>query len=383
VHNHDHNHGHSHDHGRNGESSHNHSHGGGNNGGHSHNEAAHNPDEIIFTRAQAEAAGLKIETIVPRPFSSVIKTGGQIQAAQGDEAAIAATANGIISFVNPSIAEGVYVAAGEAILTISAANLPDGDPALKARLAYETALAEMTRAEGLAGSQIISVKEYEQIRLRYETARTAYEAQADRATAAGITVVAPKGGYMANISAANGEYVQVGRTIATVSQNRRLQLRAEVPERYFGELKNISGANFKTASGNRLYKLSEMGGRLVSFGRTATGGEACFIPIVFEFDRQEDILPGSFVEAYLMSATQENAITVPAPAVTEEQGLHFVYIQVDDEGYRKQEVKLGPDNGERALALTGVKPGDRVVVSAAYQVKLAATASIVPEGHTH
>ena len=374
-HSHDHDHGHGHSH------SHDHDH------DHSHDndleDSNHDPDEIIFTRAQAEAAGLQVETIVPGLFTSVIKTGGQIQAARGDEATIAATASGIVSFANPSIAEGLYVAPGETILTISAGNLPDGDPAIKAKITYETALSEMARADELVRNRIISVKEHEQIRLRYETARTVYEAQRADVTSSGIRISSPKGGYIGKLAAGHGEYVAVGQTIATVSQNRRLQLRAEVSERYFGVLKNIGSANFKTAYDNRLHKLSDMGGRIISFGKTAPGGESCFIPMVFEFDGRDDIIPGTFVEAYLLSVPQDNVITVPLSAVTEEQGLQFVYIRVDDEGYRKKEIKLGYDNGERASVLSGLNPGETVVVDGVYQVKLAAIASIVPEGHAH
>ncbi|MDD3909208.1 MAG: efflux transporter periplasmic adaptor subunit, partial [Proteiniphilum sp.] len=49
----------------------------------------------------------------------------------------------------------------------------------------------------------------------------------------------------------------------------------------------------------------------------------------------------------------------------------------------KQEVKLGQSNGDRIRVLSGLRPGDRVVIRGVYQVKLAATSSVLPEGHTH
>jgi hypothetical protein len=104
--------------------------------------------------------------------------------------------------------------------------------------------------------------------------------------------------------------------------------------------------------------------------------------VTFEFDNTGEILPGSFTEAYLLSATEVDAITVPIQALAEEQGLHYIYIQLDDEGYKKQEVLAGEDDGERVKILSGVRAGDKVVTKGVYQVKLAATSSIVPEGHT-
>ncbi|MDR2498406.1 MAG: efflux RND transporter periplasmic adaptor subunit [Tannerellaceae bacterium] len=344
----------------------------------------HPADEIIFTHEQAEATGLQIEIVEARTFAAVIKASGQIQASQADEATVAATANGIVSFAKASIAEGMYVRRGESIVTISAGNLPDGDPAAKAKISYEISQKEMARADDLFRDQLISANEYDQVRLRYETARTAYEAQSANVTAKGISVNAPMNGYIRNLSVAQGEYISVGQRIASVVQNRRLQLRVEVSDNHYRELKNIRSANFKTAYDDRLYKLSELNGRLLSFGKASAGRESAFIPVIFEFDYPAgDILPGTFAEVYLLSAPQENVVTAPISAIIEEQSLFFVYVQADDEGYIRREVNLGPNDGERAVALSGLSAGDRLVAKGAYQLKLAAVSSIVPEGHTH
>ena len=43
---------------------------------------------------------------------------------------------------------------------------------------------------------------------------------------------------------------------------------------------------------------------------------------------------------------------MPRTALTEEQGIFFVYLQLDEEGYKKQEVNLGADNGKSVQILT-------------------------------
>lgn len=362
------------------EADHNHS----DDDGHNHGEKsdAGHSDEILFTKEQAKAVGLTTETITPATFQQVIKTSGQIQAAQGDEAVIVATSNGIVSFTNPSISDGTPIGAGQSIVTISARKLLEGDPAVKAKIAYETAQKELQRADGLIKDQIISAKEYEQIKLRYETARTTYEAQASNITASGVSVTSPISGYIKNRMVGQGEYVSVGQPIATVSQNRRLQLRAEVSENYYKTLRSISGANFKPAYDNTVYKLSDLNGRLLSFGK-ASDQQSFYIPVTFEFDNVGDIIPGAFTEVFLLANPQENVISIPVISVTEEQGLHFVYLQLDEEGYKKQEVTLGQNNGERVQILFGLNTGDKVVTKGVYQVKLAAISSVMPEGHSH
>jgi RND family efflux transporter MFP subunit len=349
---------------------------------HDHGEEGESTDEIAFSQEQAKSVGLMTEAVSPGTFQQAIKTSGRIQASQGNEVAIVATSNGIVSFTNPSIADGAAVNAGQPVVTISAKKLPEGDPAMKAKIAYETALKEYQRAEGLVEDRIISAKEFEQAKLQYETAKTTYEAQASDITPSGVSVASPISGYIKNRWVTQGEYVSVGQPIVTVSQNRRLQLRAEVSENNFKALKYINSANFRPAYDERVYKLSDLNGRLLSYGKSS-GEQDFYIPVTFEFDNTGDIIPGAFTEVYLLSGTQEDVISVPVASITEEQGLYFVYLQLDEEGYKKQEVTLGWNNGERVQVLSGLEEGDQVVVKGVYQVKLAATSSVMPEGHSH
>jgi len=379
-----HDHDHDHDHVNDGDHSAHEGHGHSKEDRHNHgiDDSASHTDEILFTAEQARLIGLTTESVRPGNFQQVTKTNGQIQASQGDEAVIVATSNGIVSFSNPSIAEGAAIGAGQPIVTISAKKLLEGDPSVKARIEFETAQKEYQRVQELVKDQIISVREFEQTKLRYETARTAYEAQASNITASGVNVTSPISGYIKSRMVAQGEYVSVGQAIATVSQNKRLQLRAEVSENQYKTLKNVNSANFKPAYDEVVYKLSDLNGRLLSFGKAA-GDQSFYIPVTFEFDNVGDIIPGSFTEVYLLSGQQENIISVPVSSITEEQGLNFVYLQLDEEGYKKQEVTLGQNNGERVEILSGLKNGDRVVTKGTYQVKLATTSSVMPEGHTH
>lgn len=338
--------------------------------------------EISFTKKQAVDAGLKIEEVAEIPFRNVIRTSGQIQGPQGAEQTVVATASGVVSFVNGSIAEGTAVKAGEAIVTISSSQLQDGNPAVKAKIAFETAAKEYNRAKELAKDQIISAKEFEQVRSRYETAKTVYEAQAGRMTESGVRVVAPMSGYIKNRLVAEGAYVNVGEPIVTIAQNRRLQLRAEVAEVQFKHLKNVSGANFRTPYDGITYKLSDLNGRLLSYGKNSSNS-SFYIPVTFEFDNVGDLIPGTFAEIFLLTTPKTDVLSVPLSALTEEQGVYYVYVQEGAEAFRKQEVKTGENNGVRVEIKGGLSVGDKVVVSGAYQVKLASASSQVPDGHNH
>lgn len=387
-HNHNHEHGHEHNH----EDSHTHDHEHGADCTHDHNheaetnnhdDANHSDDEIIFTEHQAKDAGLIFDTITAAPFRKSIKVSGQIIAAQGDERTISATASGIINYVNSSITDGSAVNAGQALFTISTKGISDGDLAATAKIAFENAKKEFERAEVLIKNHIISQKEYDSIKAAYEKAKADLNSVGGRTAISGATITSPISGFLISQLVDHGQYVTVGQPIATISQNRRLQLRADVPERYFGQLQNINSANFILPyDENTTHSLDELNGRLLSFGR-ATSDNSYFLPAIFEFNNPGNIIPGSFAEIYLLGATQNDALSVPEESITEEQGLFFVYIRIDKECYMKREVKLGQSNGKRVEILAGLHPGDVVVAKGSTHLKLAANTGQIPEGHSH
>ncbi len=348
---------------------------------HSGDEHEKHAGEIHFTHEQAEAAHLELETVKPAPFRFVLRASGQIQALQGDEQTIVATSNGVLSFASSSIIEGTAVRKGETFASISAGNLQDGDPVHKLKLAFETAERDFRRAERLVADKIISDKEFNQTRMQYETAKAAYEGQAGNYTGKGTNVTIPLSGYIKSRLVAQGEYVSVGQTIAVVTQNRRLQLRADVSESNYRHLRDIQSANFRTAYDDSVHSLDNLNGRLISYGKTATGGSS-YIPVTFEFDNVGDFLPGAFADVYLLSAPKENVLSIPVSSLTEEQGLKFVYLHITDDIYKKQEVTLGLNDGIRVEVLHGLKAGDKVVTRGAYQVKLASASTAIP-AHSH
>lgn len=381
-HNHDHEHGtecseHNHEGHDHGSEGHNHE---GEDHDHEHEAEATHSDEIIFPQAKAEAAGVTVETIQPKTFHQIIKTSGQVLAAQGDETVVVATVSGVVSFKSP-VTDGMTIRQGAQLLVLSSKDMIDGNPVQRAKVAYEIAKKEYERAQGLLESKIVSEKDFNQIKQSYENARISYEAVAKNQTAGGQIITSPMSGFIKSCLVSEGDYVQVGQPLVSITQNRRLFLRADVSEKYYGYLKNITTANFKTPYDDKVYELPELKGRLLSFGK-ASGAASFFVPVTFEFDNRGDVIPGSYVEVYLLSSPMNNVLALPHAALTEEQGLFFVYIQVDEEGYKKQEVTLGADSGKEVQILTGLNPGDRVVTKGAYQVKLASASNAIP-AHSH
>lgn len=346
---------------------------------HAEEKTAHS-DEIVLTPEKAKAAGVEAEVIHPGAFREVIQAGGQILSAQGQEATVVAASSGVVSF-SRKIAEGIEVGQGSELLSVSAEHIQEGDPVRKAKVAYEKAKEEYERAEKLVGSQIVSQKEFAALREAYQNARLAYEALLPSKSGKGVAVKAPIGGFVKNCLVKEGDYVTIGQPLMTVTQMRRLVLKADVSERYYAQLPRIVSANFKTPYNNKVYSLENLGGKVLSFGKSS-GDTSYYVPVTFEFDNRGDMVPGAFVEVFLLSGERQGVISLPESALTEEQGLYFVYLKLDDECYKKQEVQLGTSNGERVEILSGLKDGDTVVTRGAIHVKLAAASNAIP-AHSH
>ena len=350
---------------------------------HDHDHDGDHDGEIIISLDQAQQIGLETEVVQPGTFTSVIKVAGNIQSSPGDEQMVVASTSGLLQLSNPSLSVGSAINKGQSIARIQPSNFQEGDPTKRAKNEYLAAKAELERAESLIKGQIISQKEYESIQLRYQNAKNIYDTQVGQTSSGGgVGVTSPLTGFLKQQLVSHGEYVNMGQPIALIAQNKSLQLRAEVPEKYFHSLNTIQTANFKTSYNDEVFQLANLDGRVLSFGRSTSGGNP-YIPITFQFNNVGAVIPGSFAEVYLLTSPLEDVITIPVSALTEQQGLYYVYLQEGEEVYKRHEVTIGHNDGERVLIKNGLTAGDQIVTKGVYQVKIAALDGMVPEGHTH
>ena len=337
--------------------------------------------EIGFSDELAEAVDLQTMRLEPADFTQVIKTSGRILAAQGEETAVVATVPGVITLGSLPFIDGQAVRKGQSILSIASGGLPDGNVAARTLYTYETAKKEYKRMQQLVGDRIVSAKEFEQARLAYENAKMAWDAIAGKETAAGVAVVSPIGGFLKNLKVSEGDYVTPGQPLAVIAQNSRLRLQADLSEKYFEYLPAIRSAHFITPYDNRVYKLDELQGRIITYGKS-TDTESFYIPVTFEFDNRGSVIPGSYVEIYLLTAVIPNTLAVPVSALIEEQGVYSVFVKIEPEVYRKAPVVTGANNGAEVQILRGLSAGEEVVTQGAYQIRLASASNAIPE-HNH
>jgi membrane fusion protein, heavy metal efflux system len=341
-------------------------------------------EEVTYLKEQAWKTDFANVQVKTQSFTEIIKTTGQIVSAPGDEVTITAKASGNISFSGGKLA-GSGVNAGENLFILTAGGIADNNFETRfqeARNNYNKSKADFERAEKLIKDKIISQKDFEERRTRFENDKALYNTLSKNYSLGGQKLNSPIKGFIKNILVAEGQFVNTGQAIATISQNKKLVLKAEVFQKDFPKLAGIVSANFKTSYDNRLYNLDSLSGRLISYGKNT--GESFFLPVNFEFDNKGGAVPGSFVEVYLRTKVANDALVIPASALLEEQGNLYVYVQTAGESFQKRPLKIGATDGQNVQVLSGISEGERVVSKGAYQIKLTTMSGTLPaHGHEH
>lgn len=181
----------------------------------------------------------------------------------------------------------------------------------------------------------------------------------------------------------DGQFVEEGSPLVEISSNRRLMVRADVSQQFLPKLSQIQSANFKTPYLETVQSIDDYNGKMLSYGKMIEEGSG-FIPVWFELDNLGELIPGSFIELFLLTNKIENALVIPKTGLMEDYGSYYVYVQTGGESFEKRILKLGIDDGTNVQVLAGISEGERVVKTGAYQVKMASMSSAIPaHGHEH
>lgn len=342
-------------------------------GEHEHEEAG----LIELSEEQGALLGIGVEVAEAGPFHEVEKVGGEIEASPTSQYTVSARSAGIVT-LEPGIGAGASVGKGQTIASISARGMAGGDANEQAQVAYLAAEKEVDRLRPLAAEGIVTRRDLNAAEQRLAQAKAA----TGSGTGGGSRATAPVGGTITTLDVASGSYVEAGAPIATISANGTLRLRADLPEGRVSVLPNITGARFQTAYSDTVVDIAALGGRRVATAvPTAQQGT---IPVWFDFTPQAGTtLSGVYCRVWLVGAERDSVITVPAEAIAEQQGKYFVYTKLKPGHYMKRPVELGASDGRRVELRSGVGAGDSIVTRGAQFVRLAESATVAPEGHSH
>ncbi len=350
---------------------------------HHHGSSASNL--VKYTKEQAWSGDFNLVEVQVDSFSRVITASGEFLAMPGEKQSVVANSQGIVLFETRNLVQGQFVNKNDVLFTISSEGLAENNIMVRyneARINFEQSKGNFNRHDELYKERIISEKQFLESKSEYITDSINFYSLKRSAGSDGMKVLAPRSGYIHELNVSEGQFVESGNLMATISANKVILLKADLPQQYFNELGKIITTNFRPAYTTRVYTLEELSGKLIARGASVAENNH-YMPIYFEVNNDGTILEGAFSEFYLKTIPEPGHIVLPVNSLIEELGNYYVYVQVTGEEYQKRSIKLLANDGIKVSVASGLEVGERVVSEGAMLLKMASSSSMPVHSHSH
>jgi multidrug efflux system membrane fusion protein len=242
---------------------------------------------------------------------------------------------------------------------------------------YNTLVSQNSIAKQTRDTQISLVAQY-------EATTKADQAQIDaqRLNLTYCRIVSPVTGRVGLRQVDAGNYVQTSDAngIVVVTQLQPISVIFTLPEDNLPEvMKRVrAGAVLPVTAYDRTGSTELAQGKLDTVDNqidTTTGT----VKLRAIFDNEQEVLfPNQFVNVKLLVNTLHDADIVPSAAIQRGAPGTFVYVVKPENTVGVQKVKLGPSDGQRIAVLSGLEPGENVVIDGTDRLRDGAKVTIAP-----
>ena len=267
------------------------------------------------------------------------------------------------------VRSGARVAAGEALVQIdpakqqaAVASQQDTSAAQAAALAY--ARQQYDRVKGLHDAGISSPQDLDQARTALAAAEAnlkAIEAQVreQQAELRYYRVRAPAAGVVGDVPVRVGDRVTVSTLLTTVESPGIMEAYVSVPVERAGQLRPGLPVRIVDSAGTVVAESR------VTFVSPQVDDQTQTVLVKAGIEDKGALRPAQFVRARVVWGTREGPV-VPVLAVSRVGGQYFAFVAEEEKGAlvaRQRPVQVGEIVGNDYVVLSGIRPGDRVIVS--------------------
>ena len=232
--------------------------------------------------------------------------------------------------------------------------------------------ANYRRATQLAGQQMVSANDVDQLRYDLENARAAYRLARLELSYGAVT--APISGVVAARNIKPGNLVQINTPIFTIVDNSRLEATLNAPEREIEVLK--AGQAVQLAVDALPGKTFE--GRIDRVSPVVDSGSGTF-RVVCAFDGGGELQPGMFGRIRINYDQRADALAIPRTALLDDGSAPAVFTVRGGKAVRT-ELKLGYIDGEWVEVRDGLREGDPVVVAGKAALREGSAVQVIGAG---
>lgn len=309
--------------------------------------------------------GLATQVVRAAPMERGLRLFGTVIPSSSGRASISSLAAGRIGTVHVRVGE--QVRKGQVLASIVAGTDAASGLDLQAqRNAVEAEyLAAKTDLERLrAISDIASKKDITEAEARFAQAEQNKQLFAGQGRSYALT--SPIDGVVGSFVLSPGSPVQAAEALFTVTDLRTVYVEAQVFDR---DAAFVTGqASYTAECTTDEHRVTNV--RLISSAQEIDPTNQSQ-RVLFEMDNAGgEFKIGEFVTVVASAPTGATGITVPSSAIVELDGRAAVFIKDAAERYSLSYVSVGEEGGRSIPVLRGAEEGERVVVSAAYQLKM-------------
>lgn len=330
---------------------------------------------VTVSSADVKQAGLRIETVQLTAVNAPLALTGSVSANQDRIAKVIPRLPGRLIAVPAAL--GADVKAGQVLAVVESFELGEARSSLaQARSEAAVADAALARAEKLAAEDIVPRKDYLRAKADAERAQAALRAAADKLRMLGVPTNAPDARADAVYpltSPLSGTVIEKQAVVGTLADKDPLftvadlsavWMVADVFERDLARLTKGAVVEVSVTA----YAGERFQGRLIYLSDTVDAVTHTVKAHIEVPNPKRRLKPGMFASATLATTVAQQAIALPASAVTLVDGKPTVFV-VKGEGFEPRRIDTAAELGGKVVVKDGLSAGERVVVEGAYALK--------------
>ena len=279
----------------------------------------------------------------------------------------------LMGFVeNIPVSVGQKVSRGQLLVQLNSTDLSakraQANAAItEAKAAFQNAEKNYTRFQNLFQQNSASQKELDDMTAHWEMAKARLEAVQQMknevdAQFAYTNIRSPFSGTVTNRFVDEGAMAKPGMPLISVEGPNSFEARVSVPESEITKINQGDTVNVQVKSTGVQLKgqVSELSGSAVN-----TGGQ--YIATVSLLEKDPTILSGMYVNVQFpvkVTETMASTLTIPKSALVYQGQLSGIYTVSESGTALLRWLRLGRSFGESVEVLSGLKPGERYIVSA-------------------
>ena len=229
-----------------------------------------------------------------------------------------------------------------------------GDRIREAELAYSTGLMELEQLR-LQLENEKKMKAASMRSMQLESSITARNLQEMERTLEDARVKAPRKGTVTWLNKTIGGSIGAGEKLAIVSDLSHLKIEGQIAESNSGKLS--VGATVHARINRNL-----VDGRISTISAQSENGTVQFVVFLSD-DSDKHLRSGLHAELDVVYDTRDNVVRIPNGPYFKGPGQYFLFVKTGDNTLEKRGVILGDSNFDHVEVVSGIQPGEEVVVS--------------------